>query len=96
MTETLRDFLIEVACHPEHMQRFIDDPRGELTGWGHRLSDDEIRAIESRDPDLHRSVLGFSPRGIPQLTGIRKGGKKKGGAKKKTGRKPARKRKSSR
>jgi hypothetical protein len=32
MTETLRDFLIEVACHPEHMQRFIDDPRGELTG----------------------------------------------------------------
>ena len=96
MTETLRDFLIEVACHPEHMQRFIDDPRGELTGWGHRLSDDEIRAIESRDPDLLRSVLGFSPRGIPQLTGIRKGGKKKGGAKKKTGRKPARKRKSSR
>ena len=96
MTETLRDFLIEVACHPEHMQRFIDDPRGELTGWGHRLSDDEIRAIESRDPDLLRSVLGFSPRGIPQLTGIRKGGKKKGGAKKKTGRTPARKRKSSR
>jgi len=65
------------------------------------LSDDEIRAIESRDPDLLRSVLGFSPRGLPQLTGIRKGGKKKSGAtkgaaKKKTGRKPARKRKSSR
>ena len=102
MTETLRDFLIEVACHPEHMRRFIDDPRGELTGWGHRLSDDEIRAIESRDPDLLRSVLGFGPRDLPQLTGIRKGGKKTGGAvkkgasKKKTARKPARKRKSSR
>jgi hypothetical protein len=97
MTESLRDFLIDLACDPKRMQHFIDDPESELRGWRQGLTDDEIKAVKSRDPEILRRALGFSPPNIP-TNHVRRGGRKDAirVPKKKATRRPARKRKSRR
>ena len=95
MSETLTNFLVDLACEPGRMTRFMADPEG-ANQWSEGLTDEEKEAVKTGDARKIRYLLVrdaampvFGP-----VFGKKKPGKKKKGAKKPSKKKqPASKRK---
>ena len=82
MSQSLRDFLVDLAADPECLSQFVADPGGALDRAG--LTAEEKAAVLSRDSDQLRSALGASLADhlTHVLTRKKKGAKKRKGVKK--------------
>ncbi len=85
MSETLGNFLVDLATNTELAARFLDNPEAELARTP--LTPDERAAILARDSRRISLALGASLHAAGQ--GITTKKKKKGSKKKKIPRKPA-------
>ena len=85
MSETLNDFLVDLASDRDRMQAFLSNPALILDQS--TLSPDEKAAVLSRDARAIRSAMGLAPAQASENFFMKKSGTKKGGAKKKGGKK---------
>ena len=101
MSGTLKDFLVDLACDPDRLARFVADPEGEIERAG--LDARDRAAILSRDSRaVHRAISAVptdhmtqtfivKPKGVARKRAAKKAGARK--AARKTGaRKSAKKR----
>lgn len=97
MSETLTNFLVDLASDRGLMARFIANPESELNQWPEGLTDEEKNAVKTGDALKIRTLLGakMAPPNLVGGAAPKKVGKKKG-AKKAPKRSPARKRKGGR
>jgi hypothetical protein len=85
VSDTLSDFLVDLASDPDRMQAFVANPNVLLDQS--TLSADEKAAILSRDARAIRTIMGLAPGEASENYAKKKGKKKKSAKKKKTGNK---------
>lgn len=69
MSDHLKKFLVDLATDPERMCRFEANPAGELDGTA--LSEEDKRALLSRDSARLRHALGVTPDHMTFIRGIK-------------------------
>lgn len=95
MSETLTNFLVDLASDRGLLERFKADPEAELNQWSSSLTDEEKDAVKAGDAAKIRSLLGVVM-AVPNLrvggAPPKKAGTKKGPKKAAVKKSPARKR----
>lgn len=96
MTETLKNFLVDLASDSGHMTGFTTDPADGLERWAPTLTEEEKAVVLSGDAERLRSAMAWTQAptaGGSAPTAAKKHRKraKKQAPKKKPGRRPARK-----
>jgi hypothetical protein len=96
MTETLKNFLVDLASDSGHMTGFTADPADGLARWAPILTDEEKAVILSGDAERLRRALVSAQAptaggGAPTAAKKRKRSAKKQAPKKKPRRRPGRK-----
>ena len=85
MSETLNDFLVDLASDRDRMQAFLSNPTLVLDQSS--LPAKAKAAVLSRDARAIRTAMGMAPAAASENFFMKKSGTKKGGAKKKGGKK---------